>query len=88
MLRLSSVVENISLKTLPYVNPLRYSLQYPAPSKSRKKTVVNFLNIYIYIYISLKQHCHFATNGFVFSLIRQMLQNRVKINFKPMNRSY
>ena len=37
--------------------------------------------IYIYIYIdkmSLKQHGHFATNGIVFPLFRQMLQNTEK----------
>ena len=28
--------------------------------------------------MSLKQHGHFATNGFVFPLLRQMLQNTEK----------
>ena len=28
--------------------------------------------------ISLKQHGHFGTNGFVFPLLRQMLQNTEK----------
>ena len=37
-----------------------------------------YFRMYIYIYISLKQHGHFATNGFVFPLIRQMLQNTKK----------
>ena len=35
-------------------------------------------HIYIYINMSLKQHGHFATNCFVFPLIRQMLQNMEK----------
>ena len=37
-------------------------------------------DIYIYIYMkmSLKQHGHFATNGFMFPLFRQMLQNTEK----------
>ena len=37
--------------------------------------------------MSLKQHGHFATNGFMFPLFRQMLQNTEKNNLKPMNRS-
>ena len=35
----------------------------------------HIIYIYIYMKMSLKQHGHFATNGFVFPLIRQMLIN-------------
>ena len=36
------------------------------------------IKIYIYMKMSLKQHGHFATNGFVFPLFKQMLQNTEK----------
>ena len=34
-----------------------------------------YIHIYIYMKMSLKQHGQIATNGFVFSLVRQMLIN-------------
>ena len=45
---------------------------FPHESAQRNDAGIKFMKI------SLKQHGHFATNGFVFSLVRQMLQNPVK----------
>ena len=41
---------------------------------------IKFKPAYTYMKMSLKQHGHFATNGFVFPLLSEMLQNTVKKN--------
>ena len=59
-------------------------------TKCSMKTMIaneTWQNAHTHTHICIKYHGHFATNGFVFPLIRQMLQNTEKINFKPMNRS-